>query len=239
MKLWMIAATLSILLACGFLVYTKWEKQHFLEGIPKNPGLENLPKHRAVDSTEPFKTQELKTEQNTQRHPRLIFEQAEDRNYQIESPDEHAAPNWDDNESPAEQSQDPWGDMIDKERIKARGAYIEDPENMELGELVEAERQQLIERFGDIPEVSLYTSLKPGYLVGKLNLDEQITFFKAQYSLFPSESTRKTIVLSEWQKSRDDRGVRHQDPTEADLEYLKSQGITVRRTKNSLTITSE
>ncbi|MCY3721234.1 MAG: hypothetical protein OXG97_03330 [Candidatus Poribacteria bacterium] len=48
-----------------------------------------------------------------------------------------------------------------------------------------------------------------------------------RYSLFPSESTRKSIVLTEWQKWTEDRGVRHQDPTEADLEYLKSQGIPI------------
>lgn len=239
MKLLMIAATLSILFACGILIYTESEKHHFLEDLPKNQGLEDLPKNRVVESTQPFKTQNSKTARNTRLHPGFTFEQTEDRSDQTVSRPEPLAPDWLDTESAPEHSYDPWGDMLDKEQVIARGAYIEDPESMELYELVEAERQQLIERFGDIPEVRLYTSLKPRYLVGKLNFDEQITFLKAQYSLFPSESTRRSIVLTEWQKSREDRGVSRTDPTEADLEYLKSQGITVNRTRNRLTITTE
>ena len=172
MKLLTIAATLSILFACGVLIYTEWEKQHALEDAPKKP---------IGDSTEPVKTQAFpvqppKAEQKTQLHPRLTFEQTEDRNDQTGSHPEPSAPDWLDTQPPPEHSSDPLGDMLDKEQVKARGAYIEDPETLELDELIAAERQQVIERFGDIPAVSLYTSLKPKYLLGKLHVDEKITF---------------------------------------------------------------
>ena len=237
MKVLVILATLSLLFAVGVFIYTevstkrvdeKHTKAHptppstvVEEDTIKTPATQNTKINAVADPVGP-NTPEMDIEEKENNKPSPHF--SDWRDDEASDHREHT------------QSGDLWTDLIQKQNAKDRGAYIEDPENMDIDELVEAERLQLIERFGDIPEVYTYTSLKPRFLAGSTNFDENIAFLKSQYALFPSESTRKSIILEEWSKSRSGST---STINQADIEYLKSQGITIIKNGTRITITTE
>ena len=233
-----ILATLSVLFALSIFIYTEVGTKHFKK---KEPKVDPITLSTTIEKEDTIKTpngQDTRT--NTAEdpvvpnNPEIGINETENR-----KPFPHFS-DWRDDEASNHDEHtrdgDPWTDIIHQQNAKDRGAYIEDPENMDIDELVKAERQQLIERFGDIPAVHTYTSLKPKVLGKNIHPDEEITFLKAQYALFPAESTRKSIILKEWSKSR---GESTHPINQADIEYLKSQGITVIKNGTRITITTE
>ena len=97
------------------------------------------------------------------------------------------------------------------------------PEAMSDEELGEQTLNQLIERFGDIPEVHAYMEYDRRVRTRQeIPLEEDIAYLEAMQFLFPNEATRKTIVLKKWELKNG-----FILPTAADLEYFKSEGITV------------
>ena len=97
------------------------------------------------------------------------------------------------------------------------------PEAMSDEELGKQTLNQLIERFGDIPEVHAYMEYDRRVRTGQeIPLEEDIAYLEAMQFLFPNEATRKTIVLKKWELENG-----FILPTAADLEYFKSEGITV------------
>ena len=97
------------------------------------------------------------------------------------------------------------------------------PEAMSDEELGKQTLNQLIERFGDIPEVHAYMEYDRRVRTGQeIPLEEDIAYLEAMQFLFPNEATRKTIVLKKWELKNG-----FILPTAADLEYFKSEGITV------------
>ena len=237
MKVLTVLATLSVLFALGVFIYTEVETKHLEKQEPKVDHITPPPTVEA-DTVETPNGQDTKTntveDSVVPNNPEIGINEKEN-----EKPFPHFS-DWQDdaasNQDEHTRSGDPWTDLIHQQNAKDRGAYIEDPENMDIDELVKAERQQLIERFGDIPEVYTYTSLKPRFLGGSVNFDERMTFLKAQYALFPSESTRKSIIFWEWRESRKGSTA---SINQADIAYLKSQGITVIKNGNRITITTE
>lgn len=91
----------------------------------------------------------------------------------------------------------------------------------------EALRKELVERFGNIPQVHTYIDFGRRWRDGTLTPDEDIERLEAQMYLFPNESTRKTLFFQRWLKANG--GVMPQ-PTEETLAYLKAQGIQVTKT---------
>ncbi len=93
----------------------------------------------------------------------------------------------------------PWHDTIDAEMdTKARGTWIGDPETMDPDELHSAQYNQLLERFGDIPEVHTYMEYMRN---PPMTIDEEIAGLEATYTLFPSGSTHRTLVFFKWMKA--------------------------------------
>lgn len=239
MKTLAILATFSVLFALGVFIYGKMETKRFEKKELKANYI--TPATTVKEKEDTIKTPNRQdTGTNTVEDPivpnnaEIIINEKKNK-----KPSPHFS-DWQDNDisdlGQQAENRDPWTVLIHKQNAKDRGAYIEDPENMDIDELIEAERQQLIERFGDIPAVHTYTSLKPKVLSKNIHPDEEITFLKAQYALFPAESTRKSIILAEWNKSRSGST---STINQADIEYLKSEGITVTKNGTRITITTE
>ncbi len=120
---------------------------------------------------------------------------------------------------------DPLADFIAEQQAKDRGTWIGDPETMDPDELHSAEYNQLLERFGDIPQVHTfmeYSQKNTGNT--PMTLDERIAGLEAMNHLFPSGSTRRSLVFFKWMKTNGgynafDQGV--------NVKELRDLGITV------------
>ena len=98
------------------------------------------------------------------------------------------------------QKSDPWKHKDTIESRRARGTLITDPETMDPDELVDAIHNQLIERFGDIPQVYIFTKTKRKRLKKiPLTLDEVIARTEASVYLFPNPNARQYLKqLKQW-----------------------------------------
>ena len=127
----------------------------------------------------------------------------------------------------------PWEEMIKAEmEARARGTWIGDPETMDPDELHSAVYNQLLEKFGDIPEVHTYMEYSRKTTNNTpMTLDERITGLEAMNHLFPSGSTRRTLVYFKWIQAK---GGYYNDPfvqgifSDADIKELRDSGIKVK-----------
>lgn len=131
-----------------------------------------------------------------------------------------------DEERPSKNKQiDPFGDYISEQQAKERGTWIGDPETMNPDELYDAEYKQLLERFGDIPQVHIHMEHIQKFKSDvPMTLDEEIAGLEATQYLFPSGRTSRTIAYKKWLQTKGDRGF-NLEP--GDLDYLRSLGIKV------------
>ena len=128
---------------------------------------------------------------------------------------------------------DPWKEIIDAEmEAIARGTWIGDPETMDPDELHSAVYNQLLERFGDIPQVHTYMEYsRKTTNNAPMTLDERIAGLEAMNHLFPSGSTRRTLVYYKWTQAN---GGYYDNPfaqgiiSDADIKELQNSGITVK-----------
>ena len=130
----------------------------------------------------------------------------------------------------------PWEKMIKAEmEARARGTWIGDPETMDPDELHRAVYNQLLERFGDIPQVHTYMEYSRKTTNNTpMTLDEKISGLEAMNHLFPSGSTRRTLVYYKWMQAN---GGYYDNPfaqgiiSDADIKELQNSGITVKTDK--------
>ena len=124
-------------------------------------------------------------------------------------------------------TKDPFKDHSELEQAKKDGSWIGDPEKMDPADLVKAIRQQMVNRFGDTPEVHAMMDFQEKKMQGiTLTLDEKITGQKALASVFPSETNRKTLAFYEWMRTK---GTEYKNEfTVTDVEELRALGIDVK-----------
>ncbi len=116
----------------------------------------------------------------------------------------------------------PWKTTIDTEiEAKARGTWIGDPETMDPDELHSAQYNQLLERFGDIPEVHTYMEYMRN---APMTIDEDIAGLEAANHLFPYGSTRRTLALYKWMKANGGYNAFEQG---IPIKELQDLGVTV------------
>lgn len=98
------------------------------------------------------------------------------------------------------QKSDPWKHKDTIESRRARGTLITDPATMDPDALVDAIHNQLIERFGDIPQVHIFTEAKrKQFKKIPLTLDEMIERTEASLYLFPNPGARQYLKqLKQW-----------------------------------------
>ena len=144
-------------------------------------------------------------------------------------PEENNDYDWrtDEAASPTQTWQDPLTDQKAQEIPTHKSHLIDDPETMDPDELHSAHYEQLLEQHGDIPEVHIAMDYNRRWENNEpLTLEERIEGLTATLKLFPSESNRKTLEYYKWLQSKGSTRAM----TPADMEYLRSKGISVTET---------
>ena len=120
---------------------------------------------------------------------------------------------------------DPSDDFSAEQQAKERGTRIDDPETLDPDVLHSTEYNQHLEKFGDIPEVHTYMAyMRNGSKNVHLTIDEEIAGLEAMNHLFPSGSTRRTLVFFQWMKANGGYDAFEQG---IPVEELQDLGITV------------
>jgi len=133
--------------------------------------------------------------------------------------------------SPTQTWQDPATDQKAQEIATHKSHLIDDPETMDPDELHSAHYEQLLEQHGDIPEVHIVMDYNRRWENNEpLTLEERIEGLTASFKLFPSESNRKTLDFYKWLQSKGATLENMPAMTPADIEDLRSKGISVKQT---------
>ena len=194
-----VVAIVSILFAIGTILYTQSEKKRFIESLPQPPAAEAQGQMRKEVSEEEHphshdlhisetipKTDEnvIVVEDNTISDP--IHLENNKQTHKITEPD----PDWRNDETYT---------LVPRRHASPdnplqRNTYLSDPTKMAPDELADYLHQDLIRRFGDIPEVHTFIALKRKIFKKEhLSLDEKIDYVRAQLHPFPHPETRKTL----------------------------------------------
>ena len=135
----------------------------------------------------------------------------------------------DDVSLPKQEQTGPLADYIADQQAKENGTWIGDPEKMDPDELHSAIYNQLLEQFGDIPEVHAVMEYSRKWDNNiRMTVDEEIEGLEAKIKLFPSESARKTLAYAKWRRSRGGASGYVGDITPDDIAHLRSLGISVK-----------
>ncbi len=209
-------------LLVGFCVYIEVSTEKFVDSLPVAPTSKNKPQsaqpHQgASEVAKPVLVSESVSKKNEQDTP-------------ADNEDTSVLPAWwDDEESDLhKKSSDPFSDFIAEQDAKERGTLI--VEGMAGEELWNAELNQMIEQFGDIPEVHKimkYTRMFAHDL--PYPLENQIEFQEALNEIYPSETNRRTLAFLKWQYPRGNSPEDLGEITDADIAELRSMGISVKQ----------
>lgn len=143
-------------------------------------------------------------------HEGTKLSQEKDEESNVELADKDAP-----NDGPAKEKINSELEAIQRETRK------DDQEIVDPDDLHSAEYLQLLERFGDIPEVHSYMKYMRN---APLTINEEIAGLEAVNSLFPSGSTRRTLALLKWMKSNGGYNAFEQG---IPIDELRNLGITV------------
>ena len=176
----------------GFCVYLEISTRTFVDGLPKA----SIRKQKTQDNTvpsalevgKPTPADQLKQVTDTTEQEKAIVEN--------EIP---AAFDWTDNDTPDSkvESSDPFGDSLEAERKKERGTWRVDGMSPEAQ--FEAESNQMLEQFGDIPAV--HTVMKYQRMSNNnvpITFDEDIEWQAALVEIYPTETNKRTLAFDLW-----------------------------------------
>ena len=202
----------------GFCVYIEVSTQKFVDSLPTVPTSKDKPQsaqqhQSASEVAKPMLVSESVSKKNAQDTP-------------ADNEDISVLPAWwDDEESDfRKKSNDPFSDFIAEQNAKERGTLIVD--GMVGEELWNAELNQMIEQFGDIPEV--HTIMKYTRMFAHdlpFPLENQIEFQEALNTIYPSARNSRTLDFLKWQYSRGNIS----EITDADISELRAIGISVKQ----------
>lgn len=215
MRLLKVVAIVSILFVIGTILYTQSEKKRFIESLPQPP---------AAAGQEPM-PQEVSEDGHPHSHANYISETIpkSDENVMVVEDNTISDPTRPQNDRQTHKISEPDPDWRNDEthtRVPERHAppdnsfqqntRLSDPTEMEPDKLAEYLHQDLIRRFGNIPEVHTFIALKRKILKKEhLSLDEKIDYVSAQLHLFPHPETRKTLkFLRDQRAARSPKSIR-------------------------------
>ena len=201
----LIFATFVVLLFCSsVIIYTEWDKKRFLKSLPEPPINVKAPEVEQpsrVDDLSSLDAPHVVVQVRTERQTTPLQQDPDDYDWRTDDEAHH--------DHNHDHDHDPW---VNKDLAN------DEPPMPDQNDMLKS----LIEKFGDIPQVHAHVEFHQIRSERDLTLDEEIAHLEAMLFLFPNEATRKTLVLAKWEKANG-----FVLPTEADLEYFKSEGITV------------
>ena len=206
-------AIVSILFAIGTILYTQSEKKRFIENLPQPP---------AAEAQEQM-CKEVSEAEHPHSHDLHISEMIPktDENVMVVEDNTISDPIRSQNDKQTHTESDPdWRNdethiLVPERRASPGNSFqqntrLSDPTEMDPDELADYLHQNLIRRFGDIPEVHTFIALKRKIFKKEpLSLDEKIDYVSAQLHLFPHPETRKTLKsLQDQRATRSPKSIR-------------------------------
>ena len=190
-----------VILILGWAVYLEIGNRNFSKSLPglptekQRPGAsperqhsdrtEHTPEEQPVAKTitdTPPEAQSFEKKQPTDRRLQETTDDYDWREDTVSVPDVSAS------------RSDPWQNQESLEETEDNGTLITDPETMPPDALWDAIRNQLIEKFGDIPQVYQFTEMNRKMEKHiPITLDERIVGMEAALYLFPTEGTRRHL----------------------------------------------
>ena len=190
-----------VILIVGWTVYLEIGNRNFSNSLPgvltekqrssessevqHSDSREHTPEEQSVSKTitdTPSETRSFEKEQSTDGKLQEATEDYDWREDTVSVSDMSAA------------GSDPWQNQESLEETEDNGTLITDPETMPPDELWDAIRNQLIEKFGDIPQVYQFTEMNRKMEKHvPITLDERIVGMEAALYLFPTEGTRRHL----------------------------------------------
>ena len=214
-----------LVLLIGVCVYIEVSTRDFVENLPKAPQKSEHTSDNAV----------LPSAQTGKSVPTFDSQGESDTTEpSVSVKDEIPSDfDWTDDDIPLsnwEQEQnDPFTDYIAEQQAKERGTWIGDPETMDPEELHNAEYNQMLEQFGDIPAVHISMMYKHRYNNNlPISFEEEIEWQEALVELYPNETNKKTLAYLRWLYPRGAYPEDIGDITPDDIAELRSMGISVK-----------
>lgn len=199
----LIFATFVVLLSfSSIIIYIEWDTKKFLKSLPEPPINVKAPEVEQpsrVNDLPSLDDPHVMVQVRTERQTTPLQHGSDDHDWRTDDETHHNH----------DHDHDPW---------ENKDAVTDEPPMPDQNDMLKS----LIEKFGDIPQVHTHVEFHQIRSERDLTLDEEIAHLEAMLFLFPNEATRKTLVLAKWEKVNG-----FVLPTEADLEYFKSEGITV------------
>lgn len=203
MKVFTIITIVFVFLIVFGVVYTQWETKSFVESLPKPPPTpytakeaQQAPSVAAPDTVE--KTQQVQSEHERSRLSVATDNSASEtqtssrKRVNIEIPTttntetQRHVKDWRDNIDSHEHphQRDPWQSAEDRKALRAEGPNV----------TVEELRSQLVERFGDIPEVHTFVEIRQRIQDREsLSINEYVKYAESMNRLFPSKQNEQSI----------------------------------------------
>ncbi len=218
-----------VLLCIGWVIFSEVNKNNFtnnLSPVAKQP------------LRDPSKVQQhitISSSADEQTETKLTPEKLQESSFEVRKPiaqKKQGAPDnydWRQDTEPVpnelREQTNPWQNQEHVEKTANEDTLITNPETMDPDALWNAVHNQLIEQFGDIPEVYLFTDMNRKMAKHiPLTLDERIAGIEAALYLFPREGTRR--YLQRLRKIRAD--VRAGKMKEPVWEYNRERRVQVR-----------
>lgn len=208
----------------GFCVYIEVSTRNFTDSLPKVPISKEIPQDNAVPSPSEV-DKPLPSFQSEQVHENTEVSQVPSSNN--EKPSDF---DWTDDaellEKLEQDSSDAFSEYLELQEAIERGTLI--TEDMIGEELYNAKLNQMLEKFGDIPEVHKVMAFNRKFdSDAPISLDEKIVYQEALVKLYPGSTNEKTLAYYKWLYPRGNSPEDIGDINSQTIAELRSMGISV------------
>ena len=183
------------------VIYTQWETKNFVESLSRYPESPNASEETQqnpsvikldnVEETQQMLSEDtnpgLSVKNRSPSQPKALSPEMKKKQVPIEDSRKMQYSDWQNDDAHLHEhsgEKNPWKSGAERQVLNAKGPNI----------TVEELRSQLVERFGDIPQVHTYVNIRDEILKGTtLTLNEYIMYTESMNYLFPSQKTEQSI----------------------------------------------
>ncbi len=221
----MIFVCVFLVVLVGFCVYLEVGTRNFADSLPKAPTIKENPQ----DSTVPSVLEVDKPVPSF--HSERVSENTEASRESAKNNEKPLDFDWKDDtaalETLEQESSDPFSDYLELQEAIERGTLI--TADMSGEELYNARQNQMLEEFGDIPEVHKVMEFNRKFdSDAPISLDEKIEYQEALVKLYPNSTNKKTLAYYKWLYPRGNSPEDIGNINSEAIAELRSMGISVK-----------
>lgn len=221
----MIFVCVFFVVLVGFCVYLEVSTRNFADSLPKAPTIKENPQ----DSTVPSVLEVDKPVPSF--HLERVSENTETSRESAKNNEKPLDFDWKNDtaalETLEQESSDPFSDYLELQEAIERGTLITADTSGE--ELYNAQQNQMLEEFGDIPEVHTVMEFNRKFdSDAPISLDEKIEYQEALVKLYPNSTNKKTLAYYKWLYPRGNSPEDIGNINSEAITELRSMGISVK-----------